>query len=72
MTYKKTKKKLTTGHFILIGALVAAFTIPVFRSGLKSHLTFAQFIFNHTIFAQPGPEFIPREDYDQIFSQEGS
>ena len=48
-----------------IGALiVAAFAIPVFRSGGRTGLTFAGWIWNHTIFG-PRVEYVPEESYRQ-------
>ncbi|MBA7466246.1 hypothetical protein ES707_01423 [subsurface metagenome] len=43
-------------------AIVASFTIPVFRSGGRTHLTFWQWVWNHTIFGPP-IEYVPEEDY---------
>ena len=54
---------------ILVWGLLFAFTLPLFRSGLKSQLTFAQWVWNHTIFGDP-VEFIPRENYEEIFKTE--
>lgn len=39
---------------------IAAFTVPVFSSGLRRNLTFARFIYNHTIFGD-FPLYVPRE-----------
>jgi hypothetical protein len=39
---------------------VAAFTVPIFRSGGKSGLTFWGFIINHTIWGSP-VEYVPEE-----------
>lgn len=50
----------------LVWGTVLAFSWPVFRSGLRSNITFAEFIFNHTIFG-PEPEYIPEEYYARIF-----
>ena len=47
--------------------LVMSFTVPVFRSGGKTGLTFWGWIRNHTIFAEPGPEYVPFEDYSKEF-----
>jgi len=47
---------------------VLAFSLPIFRSGLKSNLTFFEFIVNHTIWGDP-VEFIPKEMYEDIFSK---
>jgi len=50
---------------IAIGTAVAAsFTLPVFRSGGRTHLTFWQWVWNHTIFGPP-IQFIPEEDYQR-------
>ena len=46
--------------------IVLSFTLPVFRSGLKTNLTLWEFIINHTTFGDP-VEFIPEEDYAAIF-----
>jgi len=54
---------------LLVWGIVLAFTLPVWRSGLKSNLTLWQFIVNHTVFGDE-PEFIPKEDYEKIFSGE--
>ena len=46
-----------------IGTLiVASFTVPVFRSGGRTELTFWQWIINHTIWGPP-VEYVPEEDY---------
>ena len=47
-------------------ALVFAFTVRIFRSGLKDRLTFFQWLINHTIWGQP-VEYIPEEGYKAIF-----
>jgi len=44
----------------LAAATVAAFTVPIFSSGLKRDLTFTQWILNHTKWG-PVPMYIPRE-----------
>ena len=54
------------GKTLLVVGVVLAFTLPVFRSGLKGNLTFFSWLVNHTIFGDP-VEFIPREDYERIF-----
>ncbi|MFH1485761.1 MAG: hypothetical protein ABIH46_06800, partial [Chloroflexota bacterium] len=41
---------------------VEAFTLPIFRSGMRGHLTLSQWIVNHTIFGPP-VEYVPEEDY---------
>lgn len=43
--------------------------LPVWRSGLKTNLTFWGFVLNHTTFGDP-IEYIPRERYEEIFSEE--
>ena len=53
--------------FVVILA-IAAFTLPIFKSGGKTGLTFAGFIRNHTIWADPGPEYVPQEAYMTIFN----
>ena len=46
-----------------IGALVIAlFTVPVFRSGGRTGLTFYGWLVNHTVFGPP-VEYVPEEDY---------
>lgn len=50
-------KKLAIGT-----AVAASFTIPIFRSGGRTHLTFWQWVWNHTIFGPP-IEYVPEEDY---------
>ena len=42
--------------------IVASFTVPVFRSGGRTELTFWQWIINHTIWGPP-VEYVPEEDY---------
>ena len=54
---KKQKKSL------IVGALVILSLVPIFRSGGKTGLNFWAWIYNHTIFAGPKPEFVPEEDY---------
>ena len=39
---------------------IAAFGLPVFRSGLKGDMTFAEMIYNHTVFAE-FPIYVPQE-----------
>jgi len=49
---------------VAIGAiLVASVTLPIFRSGGKTGLTFWGWVRNHTIFGDPGPEYVPEEAY---------
>ena len=45
-----------------VWTVVAAFTMPVFRSGGRTGLTFFGWIKNHTIWGDP-VEYVPEEDY---------
>ena len=46
---------------VLLAAVgVGAFAIPLFSSGLRRNLTFARFMYNHTIFGDY-PLYVPRE-----------
>lgn len=48
---------------LAIGTAVAAsLIIPIFRSGGRTHLTFWQWVWNHTIFGPP-IEYVPEESY---------
>lgn len=48
---------------VAIGAVViGAFTIPVFRSGGRTGLTFFQWVKEHSIWGSP-IQFVPEEDY---------
>lgn len=47
---------------LLTFLVVESFTLPVFRSGGRTGLTFWGWIFNHTIFGPP-VEYVPEEDY---------
>ena len=47
---------------IALVLVVGAFTIPIFRCGLRTDLTLWGFIINHTIFG-PKVEYVPAEDY---------
>lgn len=49
-------------------AIILALALPIFRSGLKGNLTFVEWVWNHTIFNDT-PEYIPQEDYEQIFKE---
>jgi hypothetical protein len=42
--------------------IVESFTLPVFRSGGKSDLSFWGWVRNHTIWGPP-VEYVPEEDY---------
>ncbi len=57
------KHTTDTTKAVVILVAVLAFTLPIFRSGLKTNLTFVQWLKNHTVFGDP-VEFIPREDYE--------
>ena len=50
-------KKYTVGMLV-----VASLTVPIFRSGGRTGLSFWGWIFNHTIFGPP-VEYVPEEDY---------
>ena len=65
----KPTKVHSFGKTLLVWGIVLVFTLPIFRSGLKHNLSFAQFVLNHTIFGD-SPEFIPKEDYEGAFSQQ--
>jgi len=45
-----------------LGLLVLSFTLPIFRSGGRTGLTFWGWIINHTIYGPP-VEYVPEEDY---------
>jgi len=48
---------------LLLGLVaVESFTLPIFRSGGKTGLSFWGFVANHTIFSDP-VEYVPQEDY---------
>ena len=48
---------------LLLGLVaVESFTLPIFRSGGKTDLSFWGFVANHTIFSDP-VEYVPQEDY---------
>lgn len=52
--------------WVLLAAalVVAAFTLPMFKSGGKQGITLFEFIRNHTIFFDKSePLYIPKEDY---------
>ena len=59
------RNKVNWAGVIALGLVVAAFTVPVWRSGLRANLTFFQFVVNHTIWGPP-VEYIPEEDYTKI------
>jgi hypothetical protein len=52
---------LTNQQKVIIG-LGAASLLPIFRSGLVTHMNFWQWVYNHTIWGPP-VEYIPEEDY---------
>ncbi|GAJ04688.1 unnamed protein product, partial [marine sediment metagenome] len=43
---------------------VESFTLPIFRSGGRTGLSFWQWVVNHTIFGPP-VEYVPEEDYSR-------
>lgn len=48
---------------LLLGLVVIeSFTLPIFRSGGRTELSFWQWVKNHTIFGPP-VEYVPEEDY---------
>lgn len=48
---------------LALGALaIGIFTVPIFRSGGRTGLTFVGWVVNHTIFGPP-VEYVPEEDY---------
>ena len=49
------------GEAIVIG-LALSLTLPVFRSGGRTGLTFWEFVVGHTIWGPP-VEYVPLEDY---------
>ena len=53
-----------TAKLVLVWVVAMAFYLPIFRSGLKSNLTFFDFVKNHTVWGDK-VEFIPKEDYMQ-------
>lgn len=52
------QKSLILGSIFLF--IVAA---PIWRSGLRTNMTFIEFIINHTIFSSNAVEYIPEEQY---------
>lgn len=55
-------KNKHTASVVCLFLFAAALTLPVFRSGLRTNLTFVEWILNHTIWG-PKIEYIPKEDY---------
>lgn len=54
---------MKTWEKVAVGAVVvASFTLPIFRSGGRTGLTFLGWVINHTIFGPP-IEYVPEEDY---------
>lgn len=45
-----------------IWMIVFSFTVPVFRSGGRTNLTFWEWIINHSIYGKK-VEYVPAEDY---------
>ena len=52
---------------LLLVLVVGAFTIPIFRSGMRGNLTLWGFLINHTIYGSP-VEYIPEELYMEELS----
>lgn len=48
--------------FFIGVAITALFTVPIFRSGGRTGLTFFQWVKEHTIFGSP-VQYVPEEDY---------
>lgn len=46
----------------ITGLIVSSFTIPIFRSGGRTGLTFWSWVKNHSIWGPP-VEYVPKEDY---------
>jgi len=46
----------------LVTGIAAAFTLPLFRSGGRTGLTFFGWVLNHSVLG-PAVEYIPEEDY---------
>ena len=54
---------MKTWEKVAVGAVVvASFTLPIFRSGGRTGLTFWGWVINHTIFG-PAVEYVPEESY---------
>lgn len=49
-------------RFAIAALVVTSFTLPIFRSGGRTGLTFWGWIINHTILGPP-VEYVPEEDY---------
>lgn len=56
------KEKPNYKGFLIGAVVVASFTLPIFRSGGRTGLTFWGWVINHTIFGN-AVEYIPEEDY---------
>lgn len=56
--------KPETKKALIVVGVVALFTVPVFRSGGRTGLTFAGWIINHTVFGPP-VEYVPFEQYSE-------
>lgn len=55
--------KMSGGQKVAIAVVVVtAFTLPIFRSGGRTGLTFVGWIINHTVFGPP-VEYVPEESY---------
>ncbi len=56
----------TVPKVTIVWIVVLAFTLPIFRSGMKGNLSFVSWLKNHTVFGDT-VEFIPKEDYENAF-----
>ena len=51
-----------TKQFLGLAAAIALFTVPIFRSGGRTSLSFFGWLVNHTVFGGP-VEYVPEESY---------
>ena len=58
MTGQRSAAKALLVTFLI----VESFTLPIFRSGGRTGLSFWAWIWNHTVFGPP-VEYVPEEDY---------
>ena len=65
----KHSRYFTVSKVTIVWIVVLAFTLPIFRSGLKTNLSFVEWLRNHTVFGD-AVQFIPKEDYDSAFRGE--
>lgn len=64
---RKSPQSKNTGKVVCLFLFAAALTLPVFRSGLRTNLTFVEWILNHTIWG-PKVEYVPEERYMEELS----